>query len=69
MFLKAIICFIIKFYQIFVSPLFPAACRHQTTCSENFKCCVDKYGVIVGFYFGFGQVLRCNPWFGKESVI
>ncbi len=57
---KAII-WMIRFYQRFVSPLFPPTCRFQPTCSSYTMQAVERFGVIKGLYLGLRRVLRCNP--------
>ncbi len=56
---------IIKFYQIFISPLLPSTCRYSPTCSEYCKQSLYKYGLISGSILGFKRIIKCNPWGGK----
>ena len=56
---------IIKFYQIFISPLLPSTYRYSPTCSEYCKQCLYKYGLISGSILGFKRIIKCNPWGGK----
>ena len=53
---------IIRFYQIFISPLMPATCRFYPTCSAYFLQALEKYGLIKGTYLGIRRILRCHPW-------
>ncbi len=59
--MKRIIISIIRFYQKFISPLFPPTCRFYPTCSEYTVQAVERFGVIRGLYLGLRRVLRCNP--------
>ncbi len=59
--MKKIIILLIKFYQKFISPLFPPSCRFYPTCSNYTLQAVERFGVIKGLYLGFRRVLRCNP--------
>ncbi len=59
--MKKIIILLIRFYQKFISPLFPPSCRFYPTCSNYTLEAVEKFGVIKGLYLGFRRVLRCNP--------
>ena len=52
---------LIKFYKFFISPLLPAACRYQPTCSEYFIDCVKLNGIIKGTFLGIKRILRCHP--------
>jgi len=60
----------IKFYQKFISPMFPPSCRYTPTCSQYTLEAVEKYGSIKGLFLGFKRILRCNPFFpgGEDPV-
>jgi len=60
----------IKFYQNFISPMFPPSCRYTPTCSQYTLEAVEKYGSIKGLFLGFKRILRCNPFFpgGEDPV-
>tara|TARA_Y100000590_G_scaffold331558_1_gene376749 strand:- start:248 stop:487 length:240 start_codon:yes stop_codon:yes gene_type:complete len=56
--------YIIKFYKIVISPIFPNSCRFEPTCSQY---CIDSlktYGLIKGLTKSITRVVKCNPWFG-----
>ena len=61
--LRFLFYFLIKIYQIFISPFFPKACRFDVSCSNNFLVCLNKHGGVLGFYFGCRQIALCGPWF------
>ena len=55
---------IIKFYKLFISPLFPSSCNFEPTCSSY---CIDSlkvHGPIKGTCKSILRIVRCNPWFG-----
>jgi putative membrane protein insertion efficiency factor len=52
----------IRFYQRFVSPLFPRRCKYLPTCSQYAVEAVRDYGVLRGFVLAAWRLLRCNPW-------
>ena len=62
LFLKKILILLVRFYQFYISPLFPATCRFTPTCSAYFIQAVEKYGPIKGTYLGIKRILRCHPW-------
>ncbi len=68
--MKKLVLFLIKFYQKFVSPLFPPSCRYTPTCSQYTFEAVQKYGVIKGLFLGIKRILKCNPFFpgGDDPV-
>jgi len=60
--MKKILILLVRFYQKFISPLFPRTCRFYPTCSEYFIQAVQKYGALKGGYLGIKRILRCHPW-------
>lgn len=52
----------IKFYQKFISPLFPARCKYYPTCSTYCLQAYSKHGAIKGTILSVWRLLRCNPW-------
>ncbi|MDI6710819.1 MAG: membrane protein insertion efficiency factor YidD [Thermoanaerobacterales bacterium] len=52
----------IRFYQLVISPLFPACCRFYPSCSEYAVAAIRKYGPVRGLYRAARRVLRCHPW-------
>jgi len=52
----------IRFYQRFISPLFPPTCRFYPTCSTYFIQALEKYGIFKGSYLGIKRILKCHPW-------
>jgi putative membrane protein insertion efficiency factor len=59
--MRAIFVFLIRLYQQLLSPLFPASCRYQPTCSEYMAQAIAKYGVFKGGWMGMKRVGRCHP--------
>jgi len=68
--MKKLILMSIKFYQKFISPIFPPSCRFTPTCSQYTFEAVEKYGPMKGLFLGFKRILRCNPFFpgGEDPV-
>lgn len=52
---------LIKFYQKFISPLFPSSCRYIPTCSEYAIIAIQMYGFIKGFFLATKRIMRCHP--------
>jgi hypothetical protein len=57
--------FLIKFYQILISPVLPSSCRYMPTCSEYSKEALKKYGLFKGGWLGVKRISRCHPWGGN----
>lgn len=53
--------FLIRFYQMAISPLFPACCRFTPTCSQYALIAFRRYGFIKGFVLTAKRILRCRP--------
>jgi hypothetical protein len=53
--------FVIKLYQIMISPLFPPSCRFYPTCSSYSYQAISKYGPFRGGLLSLKRILRCHP--------
>ena len=60
--MKKIFILLIRFYQKFISPLFPAKCRYYPTCSQYTLEAVKEHGAIKGTYLGIKRILKCHPF-------
>ncbi|MDM7266296.1 MAG: membrane protein insertion efficiency factor YidD [Aquificaceae bacterium] len=63
---KGVLAFL-RFWQVFISPLYPPSCRYYPSCSNYAIMAVEKYGVLRGMMKAMWRVLRCNP-FSKGGV-
>ncbi|MFC4816902.1 MULTISPECIES: membrane protein insertion efficiency factor YidD [unclassified Flavobacterium] len=57
--------FLVRFYQYILSPLMPAACRYQPTCSSYMIEALKKHGPFYGLFLGLKRIGRCHPWGGS----
>jgi len=62
--LQQLLLLLIRFYQLFISPLLGANCRYTPTCSQYGKEAILKYGPIKGTWLALKRILSCNPWGG-----
>ena len=53
---------LIRFYQYFISPLFPPCCRYTPCCSAYAYQAVKKFGPLKGLYLAVKRILRCHPF-------
>ena len=60
--MKKILILLIRFYQKFISPMFPAKCRFYPTCSHYTLEAVKEHGAIKGTYLGIKRILKCHPF-------
>ena len=51
----------VNLYQLLISPLLGANCRHLPTCSEYTKDALQTHGLLRGLYYAVKRILRCHP--------
>ena len=56
---------LIKGYQKWISPLFPAKCRYQPTCSQYCIEAMQEHGLLRGGFLGLKRIFSCHPWGGS----
>lgn len=62
----SLLCFLVKCYQKWLSPLWPGTCRFYPTCSNYMLIALKKHG-LRGLLMGFMRLLRCHP-FSQSGV-
>ncbi|NLN27400.1 MAG: membrane protein insertion efficiency factor YidD [Firmicutes bacterium] len=60
--MRRLLILLIRFYQRFISPLFPPRCRFTPTCSAYALEALERYGVVRGGWLAVRRVARCHPW-------
>lgn len=63
--MKKLLILPIRFYQLYISPMLPPACRFTPTCSQYAIEAIEKYGAFKGLYLAIRRILRCHPWGGS----
>ena len=58
--------FLVRFYQVAISPYTPAACRFEPTCSHYTVEALKKHGVFKGGWLSVKRISSCHPW-GKSG--
>lgn len=53
---------LIRFYQRFISPVLPPACRFTPTCSQYAYLAFKKYGFFKGGWLALKRILKCHPF-------
>jgi hypothetical protein len=62
---------VIRFYQLYISPLTPPTCRFTPTCSNYALDAYRYFGLWGGTWRTLNRLLRCHPWHagGYDPVI
>lgn len=64
--MKKVLLSLIRVYQRYVSPAFPARCRYTPTCSAYAFEAISKYGAWKGGYLALRRFLRCHPFSKRD---
>ena len=59
--MKRIIIFLIKTYQVTLSPILGSNCRFQPTCSQFMVEAITQHGIIKGLNLGIKRISKCHP--------
>lgn len=60
--MQLILINLIRFYQYFISPLFPSRCRFYPSCSSYSLEVISLYGALKGSYLTIKRLLKCHPF-------
>jgi uncharacterized protein len=53
--------FLIRCYQVAISPMLGANCRFYPSCSCYTHTAIERFGVLRGTWLGMRRLLRCHP--------
>lgn len=53
---------IVKAYQLALSPFFGQQCRFYPTCSQYALDAIQKHGALRGAFYSARRLSRCHPW-------
>ncbi|TVR30983.1 MAG: membrane protein insertion efficiency factor YidD [Balneolaceae bacterium] len=57
-----IIIFIVRAYQLVISPWLGPSCRHSPTCSSYMIEAIREWGAFKGAWLGLKRIGKCHPW-------
>ena len=57
--------FLVRVYQTLISPLTPATCRYQPTCSNYTVEALKTHGLFYGGKLAIKRIFSCHPWGGS----
>lgn len=58
---QRIIILVVRFYQLFISPILGPRCRFYPSCSSYMIEAVSLHGPVQGFWIGMKRIGRCHP--------
>jgi putative membrane protein insertion efficiency factor len=53
---------LVRGYQLVISPMLPPSCRFYPTCSEYALEALRRHGAAKGSWLAARRVCRCHPW-------
>ncbi len=56
---------LVRGYQLFVSPLLPASCRFEPSCSRYAQTALTTHGACRGSWLTIKRIWRCRPGGGS----
>lgn len=59
--MRYFIIFLIRLYQVIISPLSPGKCRFVPTCSNYAIEALQKHGAIKGTIMSIKRISKCHP--------
>jgi uncharacterized protein len=57
-----LLIFLVRGYQVVLSPLFPPACRYYPSCSQYAIEALEKHGALRGAWLAARRIARCHPF-------
>ena len=57
---------LVRLYQLAISPFFPRTCRFTPTCSAYAAEAFLRFGLFKGTWLSMRRLLRCHP-FGRHG--
>lgn len=60
--LARVLAWLVRAYQLVVSPWVTATCKYYPSCSAYALEAVRSHGAVRGSGLALWRLLRCNPW-------
>jgi hypothetical protein len=61
-FLAKLLIWLVRAYQLAISPFLPPSCRFHPTCSEYALEALRRHGAGKGTWLAIRRISRCHPW-------
>ena len=56
------VLWLIKAYQLVISPMRPPTCRFYPSCSAYAVTAIERFGIVRGSWLATRRLLHCHPW-------
>jgi len=60
--MRLVLKFLIRAYQVVLSPLLGPNCRYYPTCSQYAIEAIETHGSLRGTWLAIKRISRCHPW-------
>jgi uncharacterized protein len=60
--MRFVLKFLIRAYQLILSPLLGPKCRFYPSCSHYAIDAIESHGVLRGTWLTLKRIGRCHPW-------
>lgn len=60
--MRHVLKFLIRGYQLALSPMFAPSCRYYPTCSQYALEAVASHGALRGSWLATKRICRCHPF-------
>jgi len=62
MIMRSLVRYLIRGYQIVISPLLGPRCRFYPSCSSYALEAVESFGAARGSWLAAKRICKCHPW-------
>ena len=63
--MKTVLRFLLRFYQLAISPMMRPSCRFHPSCSNYALEALQVHGAARGSWLAAKRIGRCHPWGGQ----
>ena len=60
--MRIVLKFLIRAYQLTISPMLGPCCRFHPTCSHYGMEAIEKHGALRGSWLTLKRISRCHPF-------
>ncbi len=60
--MRWLLMWLVRGYQVTISPLLPAACRYYPSCSAYALEALERHGALRGGWLSLRRLGRCHPF-------